>query len=257
MQLKDKVILVTGSASGIGEAVVIGAVREGAKVIITDIQVELGSALAKRLNCEFIELDVSNRDHWAEIQQQVHNRYGRLDGLVNNAGIFRPGNIEETSDDVWDTVIDINLKGTMLGCQAAIEMMINNPEGPSGSIINVSSLAGIIGLADGAAYTASKGAVRSLSKSIAVHCAREYKTIRCNSVHPGAIDTSMTQGSFNLTDNPATTRQLFNSLQPIARMGRADEVSDSILYLASDQSSFVTGTEIIIDGGWLAAAGPL
>ena len=132
-----------------------------------------------------------------------------------------------------------------------------NPGGPSGSIVNVSSITGFIGLANGAAYTASKGAVRLLTKSVAVHCARTYRTIRCNSLHPGTIDTPMNQAAFEASGDPDGMRAVFAGLQPIGRMASAEEMAACALFLASDDASFVTGTELVADGGWLAASGPL
>jgi NAD(P)-dependent dehydrogenase (short-subunit alcohol dehydrogenase family) len=132
-----------------------------------------------------------------------------------------------------------------------------NPGGPKGSIINVSSIAGYIGLASSAAYTASKGGVRLLTKSVAVHCARTYKTIRCNSLHPGAIDTPMNQAAFDASGDPEGTRAFFSTLQPVGRLASPEEMANCALFLASDESSFVTGAELLADGGWLAASGPL
>jgi 3(or 17)beta-hydroxysteroid dehydrogenase len=145
----------------------------------------------------------------------------------------------------------------MLGCKHAIGAMKDNPGGPYGSIVNVSSITGYIGLANGAAYTASKGGVRLLTKSVAVHCARTYKKIRCNSVHPGAIDTPMNQAAFEASGDADAMRTFFSALQPIGRMTSPDEIADACLYLASDDSSSVTGAEILVDGGWLAASSPL
>lgn len=257
MIMNDKVVLVTGGASGIGESTVKKAAAEGAKVIITDVQVEAGQLLAEHVGGEFVQHDVSSSTDWDRVGRHVQQHYGRLDALVNNAGIFVPGSIEEVSEAQWNAILGVNLTGVMFGCQQAVRLMKENPDGPKGAIVNVSSIAGYIGLAGAAAYTASKGAVRLLSKSIAVHCAREYKNIRCNTVHPGAIDTPMNQSAFEATGAPAEVRSMFEALQPVGRLGTADEVADAVIYLASDQSAFVTGTELLVDGGWLANGGAL
>lgn len=255
--LENRVFWVTGGASGIGEATVRSAVAQGANVVFTDVQQSRGESMAAELGAAFFMQDVASRERWLEISKEIKKRYGRLDALVNNAGITgaSPGSIEDVTETDLDNVLGVNLKGTVWGCQTAIALMKTNPNGPQGSIVNVSSITGFIGLASGAAYTASKGAVRLLSKSVAVHCAREYKTIRCNSVHPGTIDTPMIRNIINQAEDLTATQAVFNSLQPVARMANPSEIADAIIYLASDQSSFVTGTELVVDGGWLAQGG--
>lgn len=257
MRFTDKVALVTGGASGIGAATAKLLADEGAFVYITDIQDDMGKETAKRVGGAFISHDVSSESAWQKVMKQVRAEKGRLDVLVNNAGMFMPGSIEDTEMDLWNKTIAVNLTGTMLGCREAIKVMKDNPGGPKGSIINVSSITGYIGLANGAAYTATKGAVRLLTKSIAVHCARTYKNIRCNSVHPGMIDTPMNQIAFESTGDEASARAYFDTIQPIGRMGRPEEIAEAIAHLGSDGASFITGTELLVDGGWLAASGPL
>lgn len=256
-RLSGKVCLVTGGASGIGAATARRFIDEGATVIISDVQDEAGKRLADDIGTTYVHQDVSQEKHWKETLSSIWSDHGRLDVLVNNAGIFRGATIEETELALWRQVLDVNLTGVMLGCREAIAAMKNNPDGPSGSLVNVSSITGFVGLASGAAYTASKGGVRLLSKSIAVHCARTYQKIRCNSVHPGTIDTPMNQAAFDASDDPNAMRDMFSSMQPIGRMIRSEEVADAIVYLASDEASAVTGTELLIDGGWLAAPNPL
>lgn len=256
-RLAGKVALVTGAASGIGADCARTFVREGAKVVLTDIQVEAGQAVAAEVGGDFITHDVSDEAQWIAAVDQTLARHGRLDVLVNNAGVFIGQTIEDTDLAVWNKVLGINLTGVMLGCKHAIRAMKANPGGPRGSIVNVSSITGFIGLASAAAYTASKGGVRLLTKSVAVHCARAYKEIRCNSLHPGAIDTPMNQAAFEASGDPAGMRAFFSGVQPIGRMASAQEMADCVLFLASDEASFVTGTELVADGGWLAASGPL
>jgi NAD(P)-dependent dehydrogenase (short-subunit alcohol dehydrogenase family) len=256
-RLSGKVALVTGGASGIGESCVRLFLREGAKVVLTDIQDARGEALAAETGASFLHHDVSDEAQWIAVVDQTLAKHGRLDVVINNAGMFFPQNIEEAELEVWNKVMSVNLTGVMLGCKHGIRAMKANPGGPSGSIVNVSSITGFIGLASGAAYTASKGGVRLLTKSVAVHCARAYKTIRCNSLHPGAIDTPMNQAAFEVSGDPVGMRAFFDGVQPIGRMATADEMASCALFLASDDSSFVTGTELLADGGWLAASGPL
>ena len=256
-RLAGKVAIVTGGASGIGEACARRFAAEGAKVVITDLQVDKGQAVAAEISAHFQSQDVSDEGQWERVITETLGLHGRLDVLVNNAGIFIGQSIEDSTLDVWNKVLSVNLTGTMLGCKHAIGAMKANPGGPTGSIINVSSITGYIGLASGAAYTASKGAVRLLTKSVAVHCARTYKTIRCNSLHPGTIDTPLNQAAFDASDDPAGMRALFNTLQPVGRMASSDEMASCALFLACDDASFVTGAELLADGGWLAASSPL
>ena len=257
MRLDGKVALITGGASGIGEACAEVFVREGARVVLTDVQRDKGAAVAERLGARFVAHDVTDEAQWIEVVDGVVAGQGQLDIVVNNAGVFVPQTIEESDLAVWNKVLGVNLTGVMLGCKHAIRAMKANPGGPSGAIVNVSSITGYIGLASAAAYTASKGGVRLLTKSVAVHCARTYRTIRCNSLHPGTIDTPMNQAAFDASDDPAAMRAFFDTIQPIGRMASAAEMAECALFLASDAASFVTGSELLADGGWLAAGGPL
>jgi NAD(P)-dependent dehydrogenase (short-subunit alcohol dehydrogenase family) len=256
-RLAGKVALVTGAASGIGADCARTFVREGAAVVLTDVQEDLGRAVAAEVGGDFLSHDVSDEAQWITVIEQVLARHGRLDVVINNAGVFIGQTIEDTDLEVWNKVLGVNLTGVMLGCKHGVRAMKANPGGPKGSIVNVSSITGFIGLASAAAYTASKGGVRLLTKSVAVHCARTYETIRCNSLHPGAIDTPMNQAAFDASGDPEGTRAFFSSVQPIGRMASSQEMADCALFLASEEASFVTGTELVADGGWLAAAGPL
>ena len=254
-QLTGKVAIVTGGASGIGAATARALAREGARVVVTDIQD--GSGVATEVGGAFHAHDVSEEAAWQRVIAATLAAHGRLDILINNAGVFAGATIEDTTLELWNRVLAVNLTGVMLGCKHGIGAMKANPGGPSGSIVNVSSITGFIGLASGAAYTASKGGVRLLTKSVAVHCARTYKAIRCNSLHPGAIDTPMNQAAFDASGDPEGMRAFFSGVQPVGRMATAEEMAECALFLASDAASFVTGTELVADGGWLAAAGPL
>jgi 3(or 17)beta-hydroxysteroid dehydrogenase len=256
-RLAGKVALITGAASGIGADCARLFAREGAKVVVTDIQDEKGRAVAAEVGGSYRNHDVSNEAAWIAAVDAAVSQHGRLDIVINNAGVFIGQTIEEAELEVWNKVLSINLTGTMLGCKHGIRAMKANPGGPTGAIVNVSSITGFIGLASAAAYTASKGGVRLLTKSVAVHCARQYRTIRCNSLHPGAIDTPMNQAAFDASGDPEGTRAFFSGVQPIGRMATSQEMAACALFLASDEASFVTGTELVADGGWLAASGPL
>jgi NAD(P)-dependent dehydrogenase (short-subunit alcohol dehydrogenase family) len=213
--------------------------------------------VAETVGGMFLELDVTDEAQWRTAIATTRAAHGRLDIVINNAGMFAAQTIEDCDLALWNKVLQVNLTSVMLGCKHGIAAMKENPGGPSGSIVNVSSITGFIGLASAAAYTASKGGVRLLTKSVAVHCARAYKTIRCNSLHPGAIDTPMNQAAFEASGDPAGMRAFFDTVQPIGRMASATEMAECALFLASDRASFVTGTELVADGGWLAASGPL
>lgn len=253
--LEGRVAVVSGGASGIGAACVRAFVAQGAQVVIADIDEQGGQRLALELGSHFYAHDVTDEESWESLISLVEARYGKLDVLVNNAGIAFRQSIEEIQLDDWKRVMDINLTSVMLGCKHAIRLMKRNPRGPSGSIINVSSIAGFIGMPDAAAYTASKGAVRHLTKSVAVYCAENYRDIRCNSLHPGTINTPILQSRIANGDDPEGAVAALNSLQPVARMGSPEEMANCMVFLASDLSSFVTGTELVADGGWLADAG--
>lgn len=250
-RLEGKVAVITGGASGIGAGIVARFAEEGAQVLLTDVQAEKGHALAEANGALFMRQDVREPDQWERVLDHAVSEFGRLDILVNNAGIVGGGPIDEGSLDDFERVIGVNLTGTFLGCQKAIARMRQNPGGPGGVLINISSTTGFVGLAGDAAYTASKAAVRMMSKSIAVHCARQGWNIRCNSVHPGAIDTPIMEPA-RAAAGRETFDQILASMSPMGRMGTPWDVAGGCLYLASDDAAFVTGTELLIDGGSLA-----
>ena len=248
-RVRGKVALVTGGASGIGFATAQRFITEGASVVITDSDEEKGEAALLQLgtNARFLTQDVTQETRWDEVVQYTIDEFGSFDILLNSAGIFLFGTIEDTSLELWKKTIAINLDGTFLGSRAAVRSMT----GP-GSIINMSSTSGLRGFADSAAYDASKGGVRLLTKSIALYCARENNGVRCNSVHPGGIDTPMVQTWFSKHADPTGERKSWLLGCPIGRLGLPNEVAAVILFLASDESSFVTGTEYVVDGGTTA-----
>lgn len=246
-RVKDKVIIVTGAASGLGLADAKVLVREGAKVIMTDINAEAGAHHASEIGATFIAQDVGQEASWAALMAQVEGDFGRLDGLVNNAGVAPIASIEDTTTDMWRRVISIHLDATFWGCQSAIKLM---KQSGGGSIVNMSSTAALIGLGPYLAYSAAKGGIRSMTKSIAVHCRQAGLNIRCNSVHPGSISTPMVHTALKTLlgtdlmaeEDPEATRKALG-------IGEPDDVANMVLFLLSDESKHVTGAEMVVDNG--------
>jgi NAD(P)-dependent dehydrogenase (short-subunit alcohol dehydrogenase family) len=227
-------------------------VAEGAKVVLTDINADLGRQVAADIGGDalFVSHDVSSEDQWIAAIDETLNTFGRLDVVVNSAGIGNMGNVEETTLDDWHRMMAINLDGVFLGCKHGVKTIKQHGDG--GSIVNLSSVSGIIGGHNMAAYNASKGGVRLLTKSVALHCARQGYNIRCNSVHPTFIDTPMVQGMITRSSNPEKTRGSLERQVPLGRLGVPNDVGYMVLYLASDESAFVTGAEMVVDGGIVA-----
>ena len=251
-RVAGKVALVTGGALGLGKATAEMLAREGAKVVVTDVNVEEGQKVAQGIASSggeaiFIEHDASSEAQWKAAIQSTLDTFGRLDILVNNAGIGFLANVEETSLQDWRKTQNVNLDGVFLGTKYGIEAMRKSG---GGSIINLSSIEGLVGDPNLAAYNASKGGVRIFTKSAALHCARQRYGIRINSVHPGYIWTPMVEAVTNGTDTEKY--QSLVDLHPIGHLGEPDDIAYGILYLASDESKFVTGTELVIDGGYTA-----
>jgi NAD(P)-dependent dehydrogenase (short-subunit alcohol dehydrogenase family) len=249
MRLAGKVALISGAARGMGAAEARLFAREGARVALGDVLETEGRAVeaeivAKGGEAIFVRLDVSRESDWEQAVALTVQRFGKLDVLVNNAGIGAAGRVEDTTAEAWDRVMEVNAKGVFLGTRAAIPAM---RRGGGGSIVNISSQLGLVGMDDSSPqYTASKGAVRLLTKTTALQYAREE--IRCNSVHPGPIVTPMTE---RRRADPTVYRRMLSRI-PLGRYGEPDEVAHGVLYLASDESAFVTGSELVIDGGWTA-----
>ncbi|MCH8800959.1 MAG: glucose 1-dehydrogenase [Chloroflexi bacterium] len=248
MRLENKVVLISGGAKGMGAVEAKLFAKEGAKIVIGDLLEDEGRKVEAEINetggeCLFVPLDVTDEDQWEQAVAATVARFGKLDVLINNAGIFRASRVEETSSNEWDQVMDINAKGVFLGAKAAIPAM---RQAGGGSIINLSSVAGLVGAAYSSAYSASKGAVRLFTKSTAIQYAAEG--IRSNSIHPGVIETDMTAEA--IADARFKKERLDPT--PLGRLGQPEDVAYGALYLASDESSFVTGAELVIDGGWTA-----
>ena len=244
-RLEGKVALISGAARGQGACEGRLFVQEGAKVVLTDVLDEEGESVAADIREQggdaiYLHLDVTQEQQWQDVIQATVDRYGKLDILVNNAGIFPMFRVEETTVELWEQVMDINVTGVFLGTKHAIPAM---RDAGGGSIINISSVAGLVGGSRASAYSASKGAVRILTKNTAVQHAADG--IRANSVHPGIIVTQMTEEL--LSDENARDQRLTGT--PIGRFGTVDDVAYGVLFLASDESSYVTGSELVIDGG--------
>jgi NAD(P)-dependent dehydrogenase (short-subunit alcohol dehydrogenase family) len=248
-RLDGKVALISGGARGQGAAEAKLFAREGAHVVFGDVLDEEGRQVEAEIrtaggDATYVHLDVTSEDHWRAAVALAEHTYRRLNILVNNAGIVIRKSIEETTEDDLDRILAVNLKGVFLGTKHAIPAM---RRAGGGSIINISSTAGLVGNPYGSsAYTATKGAVRLFTKATAMQHAKD--NIRCNSVHPGPIDTAMIRDTLA---EPALREERLNRI-PLRRIGRPEDVAYGVLYLASDESSFVTGSELVIDGGTTA-----
>ncbi len=252
-RVDDKVALITGGASGIGRATAELMAREGAMVVLTDVQDEAGADVAAAIAdaggmVAYHHHDVTDEAAWIKIIEEVRAEYGRLDILVNNAGISGASGVpvEEIALESWRGTMSVNLDGVFLGVKHGVAAMTEG----GGSIINTSSILGFVGLPFTSAYSASKGGVRLLSKAVAMECAARGLKIRVNSVHPGFIDTPMVGGA--IQKGGPERREAILSSQPTGEMGRPEDIAEGILYLASDAAKFVTGSELVIDGGYLA-----
>jgi cyclopentanol dehydrogenase len=244
MRLSGRVALITGAARGQGEAEARIFAKEGAKVVVCDVLEAEGRKVAATIgeaggDAVFVKLNVTSESDWKNAVATAVRRFGKLDILVNNAGILRRGLVEETTSEQWDEVMDVNAKGVFLGTKYAIPEM---KKAGGGSIVNISSLAGLRGSGNLTAYTASKGAVRLLTKATAVQYGKDK--IRCNSIHPGPIDTPMIADT---TFTPETMARI-----PLGRRGTPEEVAACALFLASEESSYVSGAELCVDGGMFA-----
>ena len=255
-RLENKTALITGGASGLGKATAQRLASEGARVVISDIQVDLGRTTAAQGGFTFIEHNVCDENRWNEVIREVESRVGKLDILVNNAGIVGPvdkASPEDTPLENWRRVFAVNVEGVFLGCRAGISAMRRTG---SGSIINISSVAGLVATPIATAYGASKAVVRHLTKSVAQHCAEHKLNIRCNSVHPGDVMTPLWE---KLAPEFARTRGMSvdallekeKSLCPMGDFVRAEDVAAAVAYLASPDARFVTGDALIVDGGYV------
>ncbi len=247
-RVDGKVAIVTGAASGIGRACAQRLAAEGARVIVTDRDEAGVRRVADALGPPHVAhaLDVTDEAAWKLVVDRALEAFGRVDILVNAAGIGTVANIERETLAQWRLVQAVNSDGVFLGCREAFRAM---KQGGGGSIVNISSVAGLVGDGDLPAYCASKGAVRLLTKSVALHGARRGANIRCNSVHPGFIATPMVDALAAAYPDPKLARERLEQANPLRRIGEVDDVAYLVLYLASDESKFVTGGEFVVDGG--------
>ena len=239
-RLDGKVAIISGGARGMGAAEARLFVREGAKVVIGDVLDEPGAQVEAEINenggeATYLHLDVTNSGDWQKAVETAQSKYDHLDILVNNAGIVRRFTIEETTEEIWDEIMAVNAKGVFLGTKQAIPAM---RQSGGGSIINISSISGLVSIGP-PAYIATKGAVRLFTKATAIQYAKE--NIRCNSIHPGSVDTAMVDSADSNVSNI-----------PLGRIGVPDDIAYGALFLASDEASFITGSELVIDGGYTA-----
>ena len=250
-RVKNKVALITGGASGLGLASGKLLLEEGARVIFTDInRLELDN-IRDQIDSKFIDLystkllDVTNEENWKRVLTDCEEELGSLNILLNSAGITLGADIVSTSFDVWKKVHEVNLDGVFLGCKYALPYMSKNG---LGSIINLSSISGIVAGWNTAAYNSSKAAVRHLTKSIALYCGKKEIDIRCNSIHPAFVDTPILDPMKKVFGKEEAIKKLARQI-PINRIGEPSDVANAVLYLASDESKFMTGSEIVLDGG--------
>lgn len=259
-RLEGKVALITGAAQGIGEETAVVLAKEGATVIVSDIQDEKGQNVTNKIGSPavYLHLDVRNEQDWARVIKTILQKFSKLDILVNNAGItgfqegFGPQDPENASLESWREVHAINSDGVFLGCKYAIGTMKNNP---GSSIINISSRSGLVGIPGAAAYASSKAAVRNHTKSVALYCTTQGYPIRCNSIHPAAILTPMGEPMLGNGPERESNMTVIAKDIPMQKMGMPDDVANAVLFLASDESKYITGIELTIDGGLLAGAG--
>jgi len=252
-RVQGKVAIVTGGATGLGRAIAAMLVKEGADVLMTDIQPS-GVATAHDIGCAFMQQDVADEKCWEDVIAAAEEKFGKIDILVNNAGVIddlETVSPENTTLADWQRINRINTEGVFLGCRAVIPAM---RRAGGGSIINMSSLAALVGTPFLTAYGASKAAVRQLTMSVALHCAEAGYGIRCNSVHPGQIKTDMFKALLDHFSKMANVpfdemEKEWASKVPLAELGEPDDIAYGVLYLASDEAKHVTGTKLVIDGG--------
>ncbi|WP_169566140.1 SDR family oxidoreductase [Sneathiella limimaris] len=248
-RVSGKIALVTGAGSGLGRATAIMLAKEGAKVVVTDINLETAKETASMIETGAaiaLQHDVTDETRWQEVLEETKNTFGGLNILVNNAGIGDGSDVESTDFATWKKVHAVDLDSVFLGCKYAIRYM-EETEG-LGSIVNISSIAGIIAGHNLASYNSAKAAVRHLSKSVALHCARKKNGIRCNSVHPTFVRTPILDKMFARFGTADGEAKLARQV-PLGQIGEPDDIAYGILYLASDESRFMTGTELVLDGG--------
>ena len=248
MRLQNKIAIITGAGSGIGRGIALSFIKEGAKVVVADWSDEGGKETVKQIEkaggkAVFVKTDVSKAVDIEQMAKTCLDKFGRVDILVNNAGIYRAYNLHEMSEEDWDKIIDVNLKSVFLGSKRAISEMLKQGQG---KIINIASIAGLVGFAQSGAYCASKGGIIALTREMALEYAP--KKINVNCIAPGVIKTAMTK---DMLVDPAT-KQFLESFTPYPRLGEPEDIALAAVYLASGESDFVNGHVLVVDGGWIA-----
>lgn len=248
MRLQNKIAIITGAGSGIGRGIALAFIKEGAKVTVADWSEGGGEETVKQIKKEggeaiFVKTDVSKAEDINKMVKTCLDKFGRVDILVNNAGIYKTYNLHEMSEDDWDMVLNVNLKSVFLGSKRVIPEMLKQGKG---KIISIASIAGLVGFAQSGAYCASKGGIIALTKEMVLEYAP--KKINVNCIAPGVIKTAMTK---DMITDPAT-KQFLESSTPYPRLGEPEDIAMAAIYLASDESDFVNGEVLVVDGGWIA-----
>jgi 3(or 17)beta-hydroxysteroid dehydrogenase len=258
-RLAGKIALVTGAAQGIGAGIGHALAREGASVVYTDVRVEAVEVAARNVaGAIALPLDVTSEAGWTNLASEIERRRGRLDILVNNAGVDFSKAIETTSFEDWNRLMAVNLDSIFLGCKAMLPLLRKGGEhNPAGAcVVNLSSVAGIVGYPDQVAYNVSKAGVGHMAKSLAIEWAHHGYNIRANSVHPGAIQTEMVEehvaAQVARGQDEQAVRAAISSMAPVGRLGRVEEVAAAVVFLASDEASFINAAQLVVDGGFIA-----
>lgn len=256
-RVAGKIAFISGAASGLGDAIARQLAREGATVVLADINDDAGTRVLREIEALggegiYQHLDVSLESAWVQAMEAVGQRYGRLDIAVNCAGLnLKRSFPADTTHEDWRRLMSVNLDGVFLGTKHALALMRTGAPA-TGSIVNVSSVMGMVAMPDIGPYCASKGGVRLYSKSVALSCAKAGLKVRVNTVHPGFIDTPLLRQGMAQMGTPEEAAKMYDALQPVGHLGEPDDIAYGVLYLASDESRFVTGAELVIDGGYTA-----
>lgn len=248
-RLEGKVALITGGTSGIGAGTVRRLAREGARIVFTGSNAEAAAAIEAETGARFLARKVEDAAGWPSLMEAILAEHGRLDIAFANAGTeIGDSSVEDIAFDAWQRLIAINLTGAMLTCQHAVRAMRANPGGATGSIVLNSSMNAYKAMGNYVAYSTSKCALIGLAKSTAMHCANQGLAIRCNSIHPGVVETEMIRAVIERAPDPAAARAQFNAMAPLGRMAQVEEVAALVAFLAADEAAFISGSEYGIDG---------